>query len=284
MITKKTIVELILNNDNNAKFRILVPNEALWYAVKDVILLEVYEMNEYFNFETLKDKNLDVCIDAGANVGTFSFKASSIFKRVFAIEPHHENFYLLNKNIKINNIKNITPIQYALSEKIGEYYLKLHEFSTHHHLQNDNYAVNNDQRILKVRTITLERIFYDYNLKHVDFLKMDIEGKEYNVILSSENILGKIDRITMELHNPHEIGDIKSILEKNGFKCFLYHSPAYKLYYTILKLVKNDKRIKGHYALKMKVLATYFASYMLSKLRRKKIDYGYLFAIRDELL
>jgi len=62
-----------------------------------------------------------IIIDIGAHIGKYSIIASKINPnaKIYAIEPEKDNFNLLNKNIKLNKVKNIFPIKVALSDKKG---------------------------------------------------------------------------------------------------------------------------------------------------------------------
>ena len=51
--------------------------------------------------------------------------------------------------------------------------------------------------------LTLEEIMNLYEIEKIDFLKIDIEGFEYDVLESlSPSILSRIDKISCEAHDP----------------------------------------------------------------------------------
>jgi FkbM family methyltransferase len=61
-------------------------------------------------------------IDVGANVGNHTcFFSMFCADRVIAIEPVSENFKLLIENINENNLKNVTPLNKVLSDKLKKY-------------------------------------------------------------------------------------------------------------------------------------------------------------------
>jgi hypothetical protein len=75
----------------------------------------------------------------------------------------------------------------------------------------------------------LERIFFDLKLQYIDFLKVDIEGFEYDFILSaSDFLLNKVSKWAIEIHvwgmyqnRNDEYINFLQIMEKfskNGFK------------------------------------------------------------------
>jgi hypothetical protein len=73
-----------------------------------------------------------------------------------------------------------------------------------------------------VQTRTLGEVFKEYAIEHVDFMKMDIEGAEFDVLGSDsfDEVAGKIDVIMGETHswtnrNP---GQVYQALQNRGFK------------------------------------------------------------------
>jgi len=69
-------------------------------------------------------------VDVGANIGYYSIVASplvGITGRVFAFEPERDNFSLLEKNIQLNQLTNITAVAAALSDTDSDAELFLNE-------------------------------------------------------------------------------------------------------------------------------------------------------------
>lgn len=67
----------------------------------------------------------------------------------------------------------------------------------------------------------------DYIKKPVDFLKIDIEGAEYDVLDSIVNKLDMVKNIFIEYHSfvdqPQQFGEILDILKKSGFRYYIEH-------------------------------------------------------------
>jgi FkbM family methyltransferase len=61
-----------------------------------------------------------VFIDIGANVGTYSVGLSELFRRVIAFEPHPVAFKLLEANVALNDITNVSCVNMAVSDKSGQ--------------------------------------------------------------------------------------------------------------------------------------------------------------------
>lgn len=95
----------------NKYFRVYVPNDELWGAVKDILLNREYEYLPEFELKKFKNNFI---VDAGAHVGLFSLVSSVFANKILAIEPHPFNYFLLKKNVIKNSVKNIEILNRAL--------------------------------------------------------------------------------------------------------------------------------------------------------------------------
>jgi len=166
-------------------------------------------------------KNGDIVVDLGANVGVFSVLASRIAKRVYAYEPVDENYACLEKNVKQNNIGNLVPVKKAVYNKEGEMEINISKFSIGNSLFSNDTMVGTQ----KVKTATLESIMRENCLDRIDFLKMDIEGAEYEVLYSTpDDVFNKIERITMEYHEREDgkkPSEMMEFLKRRGFMALM---------------------------------------------------------------
>lgn len=105
----------------------------------------------------------DTVIDGGANVGIFSLLISPLVKRVYAVEPDPTNFALLQQNIEGNRATNVTPVNAALSDRVGKGYLS--GSGQIGYLSDEGTPIN---------TTTIDEL----TSGRVDAIKLDIEGAE----------------------------------------------------------------------------------------------------------
>jgi FkbM family methyltransferase len=67
--------------------------------------------------------------------------------------------------------------------------------------------------------ITIEELMQTYEFQRVDFVKMDIEGAEFDIFRDSVRWLDRVDNLAMEVHNT--VGDPREIiqrLQEKGFR------------------------------------------------------------------
>lgn len=128
----------------------------------------------------------DKVVDVGANIGYFSLLASRLVGEdgyVYCFEPCSENVDKLRENIKLNCVDNISIRQVAASNKNGEadFYLSASEDARHSLIQTDEHSY-----IERVKTVMLDSVLLD---KKVDFLKIDTEGNDFQVLQGAKSVI-----------------------------------------------------------------------------------------------
>ncbi|MFC1595094.1 FkbM family methyltransferase [Patescibacteria group bacterium] len=154
-----------------------------------------YNMPEGFEI-----RKYDTIIDIGSHIGSFALFAASQTStgNIFAFEPDTDNYTQLIKNIKENYYKNISAFQYAVSNSNGTVTLYR---SNMNNAENSIYKKGSES--ITVKSITLSDIIKQHKITAIDFLKLDCEGAEYNIIFESpKEIFNNIEKIVMECHTP----------------------------------------------------------------------------------
>ncbi len=188
-----------------------------------LIIFEIFIRKNYNpkGFEIGKN---DLVVDIGGNTGVFSLLAASItHNKVYSCEPFKKNIELIEKNVKGNKFKNIKIIPYAISDKNSFVNLYLSSICEGHSLYNkckrEEWEFSE-----KVKTIILKDLIDKNKIAAIDFLKMDCEGSEGAILLSTpKKYLRKIKKIAMEYHDDSSIIDHKKIiklLKDVGFKVY----------------------------------------------------------------
>lgn len=209
-LTKKSHV--VFETRNGLKISLRVNSTDLM-ALTHVWLIQEYHYSEF------KIRNDDVILDIGAHIGLFSLHASQFCKngRIFCFEPIKENFEELEKNIKINNITNIIPFNLAVSNTTKKIKIYLNDDESGHSMFLEN------SEFVEVDSISIDDIFVKYGIENCNFLKLDCEGAEYEIIdLLSKNNLKKIEKTVIEYHmadsKPNLLENLKNTLTNNSFK------------------------------------------------------------------
>jgi FkbM family methyltransferase len=162
-------------------------------------------------------KEGDIVIDIGAHIGLYtiiSSKRVGAQGKVVAIEAHPSNFEMLNRNIKLNQLTNVIPLNYAVYSK--ETKLKLY----------NNYSIMHERigepttKFVEANANTLDYILQQQQVIHVNWIKIDVEGAELEVLKGASNVLSKSKDIALliEVHGPDNYIPIIEFLNLYGFK------------------------------------------------------------------
>ena len=164
-----------------------------------------------------------IIIDAGACVGHCILNIQEHIKNpyVFAIEPHKNNVLELKK------IENIVVIEAALvgekepSEMLFSEIKGLPEWGNVTGL----YASKKNKEYM-IETINLKNVLDTIPLETIHYLKMDIEGSEWDVVSDmNEDTARRIEQISMEIHS--HLDKITEKLEAIGYKIYFDKGELY---------------------------------------------------------
>lgn len=126
----------------------------------------------------------DTFIDVGAHLGKYAISAARIVGergKVIAIEPHPRNFEILNKNININNLQNVTALNLACWKRNETLKLFEGDKSGQHSVKEDfNFGA------IEVQAKKLDDVLKEFDMKRVDSVKIDVEGAEVEVLQGME--------------------------------------------------------------------------------------------------
>jgi len=169
-------------------------------------------------------------VDIGAALGDYAVWAGRqlVTGKVFAVEPFPQSVQLLRKNLELNQVSNVTVVETAIGGQDGLSGLQL---VTGQAVQHSTAAVSALAGCLAVNILSLSSFFKEMQIESCDYLKIDCEGAEYEILFkSSPETLSKIKRICMEVHDgmtPYSRQDMLSFLEANGFRTRLSLNPVH---------------------------------------------------------
>lgn len=234
---------LVLKNKNIAIF-------AFDRLGVDITIKGIYD-GEILN--NLKNSTLNkkyfkksACLDIGANIGNHTIFFSKIFKKVYAFEPHPDNFDLLNINTK--KIKNIEIFNFGLSNK-NELMPLIREEEQEHtscklvkkkDLKKNKYIEKNLVKLKKFDDI------YKVILKNekISFIKLDVEYHEEFVLEGMKRVLKKYSPIICFEQHPNQF-----FLKNNQYSSTtvnILKEQGYNYFYELESKKRNWKLIRYH--------------------------------------
>lgn len=145
----------------------------------------------------------NACVQAGGHIGMYPIRLAKYFKTVYTFEPNTNNWECLVKNTKV--YPNIIVLNKGLSDKKGEEIFLLDK--------------NPDGRANSGSAFVKDKEYPEYDLKEfnsevlrlddviteqIDFIQLDVEGHEYEVLKGATELIKKYKPILMlEGHIKH---------------------------------------------------------------------------------
>lgn len=156
---------------------------------------EIYFDGIYKHFTSARDMTM---LDIGANIGEVTRFFQSRCKKIYAVEPSALEFECLCKNAEFNGWDNVELFNMAISGTDGEA-----SFQTFNQNRTMNRLSPNGS--VKVPTRRLDTFLSLNQIGHVDFLKMDVEGAEQDILTGDgfAKVANKIDAVLVEFHEPN---------------------------------------------------------------------------------
>lgn len=184
------------------------------------ILKEMYIDKVYERF-VLGRKDL-IVLDVGANVGIFTQYIYPYASKIYSLEPSKPHIEVLNTMISYNKLEDkVKVIDKALSHENGKAKFYHNDNTTMFSLRD---TVNKQEDYEEVETITFDRLFEENNIDHVDFVKLDVEGSECEILGSEgfDKVSDKINVIVGEYHNWSGFNpeQLKTTLMDRGFRFY----------------------------------------------------------------
>jgi len=133
-------------------------------------------------------------IDIGANIGSVSLLLAKIFKdsKIFSIEPTNYAFNKLSVNLNLNEEfkeKVFLKQLFITNNKKPKEVCSSWNFDKSHNKHKKHLGTL--KTIKQNAYLKLDQFIKDENLKNIDFIKLDVDGYELDVLSSGEDFLRK---------------------------------------------------------------------------------------------
>lgn len=224
----------LLYDKNNS---IVYDKEAkiFWLKSKDTYLYAVKK--PYFNYSKQRlfnyidnlccvfyiPKENDVIVDLGAGIGTeivyFNEKTKNK-SSIYCIEANPNSCNLIEKLCNKNDFKNCKIFNIGISDQNGKMWI---DDGEEYQLN----QLNNSKNGFEVNIKTMDDFVFENNIKKIDFLKVNIEGAELQMIHGMKNSIQYVHNVAISCHD------------------FLYKNHNNEIKNSIIKfLVENNFEIK----------------------------------------
>ncbi|MBC7262139.1 MAG: FkbM family methyltransferase [Chloroflexi bacterium] len=161
-------------------------------------------------------------IDIGAGLGDFAVHVAKEHPSttIYAYEPFPQSFALLQENLCLNQVENVQVFPYAVCAHTGPAPFHIASEAVAHSTASAQQGATSE--CIEVPAITLDQLFAELQLSKCDYVKMDCEGAEYEILFqTSPKTLQSIHHLCLEYHNgisafSHQ--DLVRFLTGHGFQ------------------------------------------------------------------
>lgn len=197
----------------------------------------------------------DTVLDIGGNIGMFALWAAPQVPqgKIVSVEPNPTSLECFKLNVERNSLTNVTPVHAAAGPDGGTMELLYHPgweplayssnvkppwFYANSHaarfvrwlLHRTLVGGGHSRAIQRITApqMSLGRIMRDHRMDVVNYLKLDCEGSEFEILRHVEPVdWARIERVAIEYHEygpGRKVGELMKILQDNGFEVELDRS------------------------------------------------------------
>lgn len=187
--------------------------DLFWFGAKD--------RWDLYHVERLLPDNATV-FDVGANFGYYSVMLASKkngASQCFSFEPSPTTYRMLEENIRLNNLSNVSAFQMGLSDTVGTAAIKVGDGNS-----GATFLTEGDG----IRTTTLDAFCAEHpEVKSIDFIKLDIEGFEERFLRGGLKTLQRTHPVILIELNPvtlpragSSVQSVVSLIRSLGYQLF----------------------------------------------------------------
>jgi len=166
-------------------------------------------------------------IDVGSNIGSHTVAVSKIIGDagiVYSLEAQHAIFQILGMNILLNNAKNIIALHGLVGSDLHSEYIPYENKYDNQNYGAKSYVKHKPER--QENTVPILGISIDsLNLKKCDFIKIDVEGMELDVILGAIKTINQSrPYVYFEQNSSRNLENIFLCLREKGYRLYWHVS------------------------------------------------------------
>jgi FkbM family methyltransferase len=193
-----------------------------------------------------------VFIDIGANIGLMTLQAANLVGqsgKVYAFEPNPQTLNILQKNITLNEVNNVTVCSSALGQESGKARLY-----ANWHINRGGASLIKTERendSIEIDVIRFDN-FYKENIRtDISLIKMDVEGFEMDVLIGFGKLLDELQAtLIIECSDEKYKGGYSKVDVYNFFRKYeqfkIYRFDRSKERASKLRLVQDENDLPNH--------------------------------------
>ena len=213
------------------------------------ILRDLYE--PFLNFGHNIFNKKFYFLDIGCSWGFFSMyllNLKNLKAEGLCIDPLNKSLEDFKEILKLNKIKRAKLLNALISDqknKKRNIYRVSDYYGYYSIIKNVNYADKKIKEKLKINSYTLDQLVFEkYKFKKLDFIKIDTEGAEYEILKKSKKTLQKF-KPSIYCEITRKTNKIINLLKTYGYEFFAIsneekHKLKKNFYANVLALHKNS--------------------------------------------
>ncbi len=149
---------------------------------------EIYGRKVYFRLPGFSVSPGDVVVDLGANAGVFTILAGRLGSKVIAVEAQSGFLNEIHANAMLNQCEKKVRVEFGMIGHRGG-------------VLSDEVQLRSSSHFgLRPPQISMMDLISRHQIEVIDFLKIDIEGSEFDLFERDLDWLRSVRRIAMEVH------------------------------------------------------------------------------------
>jgi FkbM family methyltransferase len=185
-----------------------------WFCPQNEAAMEyMLQMEAYEPVAWVAPRQGDVFLDVGAFVGWHTIRTARTVGpsgRVICLEPDPINRRQLERNLELNGVTNCTVSPLAAWSKTGE------ERGWYTEKAPDCCRITESGGSSTVRTTTIDDLVSGFGLARLDWIKIDVEGAEVDVLKGAVATLRRFrPSLFVEIHDT--VSGVRDFLSQNGY-------------------------------------------------------------------
>jgi FkbM family methyltransferase len=175
-------------------------------------------------------------VDVGANIGVYTLEGSFAVGptgRVISIEAAPSLVDALRENIQLNGMNNVSLIEAAVGDSVGEAILTLPNETN---LGGFTLGPVSGDKAYSVAVRLIDDLLDERGINSVDLIKMDIEGSEYRALRGAARTLARCRPVLMIELNEFALSrcgssarEVKELLHASGYRGWVIGRKAVRM-------------------------------------------------------